>query len=192
MTRLPGQLRMREKTEYPYPVVGRHKDHPFFSHRLPVIDQHITPAARERTSIDEYQNRPPLLHRPGRRPDIQIQAILADRFLGDQVLLHPHIKRHRLILHRARPELRTVPHPIPGHRRLRSPPPQNPHRRRRKRYPFEKMHIPRRIRPARDPSVLHLYLIKPLSANTSHTHNPRRQQDQRNKYSFHIANFDLI
>ena len=128
---LRSQLRMGQKTVDTDPVVDGHRDNPPFSKGLPVvalIDPH--PGA-EPSSVDVKSHGQPVLIRFRRRPDVQIQAVLAHRKADFVKLLLIKRSFFRLFLKADIGKCIGIPHALPWLRRLRFSPPQFAHRRRR-------------------------------------------------------------
>ena len=90
---------MREEAQRADPVIERHDDRALIRQRLAAVERQRGRADRPAAAIDEDHDRP-LLARPRRRPDIEIEAILARRLLAkieNRILGAQRLQAHRRI-----------------------------------------------------------------------------------------------
>ena len=109
------EFRMREEAERADAVVHVDDDDAPLGEPSAVVDRHVTGAAAEAAAVDPHEHGPALaLAR--RRPDVEVQAVLAD-WPAQQELLRPRAERDRRRLHARRRELVGGAHSAPRGRR---------------------------------------------------------------------------
>ena len=117
---------MREKAQRAEAVVDRDEDLALLDERNALIQRLVAEAALEAAAVDPEMHRQVLARRVRRRPDVQVQAVLALRVVQKRVhadepaVLDAHVA-----------ERRAIAHARPGRGRLRRAPAQRAHRRRR-------------------------------------------------------------
>src|SRR6516162_1234491 len=99
--RLLGQLRVRQKTEYAQPVIDTDNDDSFLCEILAVIARLGTRSGLKSSAVKPHHDRETVLGRSCRRPDVQVQAILAHWLV--RPVAENHVGKNRQ-LHAARPE----------------------------------------------------------------------------------------
>ena len=109
--------------EHAEPVVHRDDDQPLLCERLAVVGGNRAGPFVEPATVQEEQHRPSLRRRAGRRPDVQKQAVFADRAVCHE-LVGPWIALLDDQLHAVGAELIGLSHATPGGRGLRSTPAQ--------------------------------------------------------------------
>ena len=133
--RLGGERRMRKEAEQPKPVVDGNQHHALARQRLAIVERRTAAAGNEGAAVDPHHHRRLGIHRAARRPDVQVQAVLADRNrpLRVEALLGLHLQT-RIGIGRGSALA------LPRCRRRRRRPPQLAHRRRRKGDALERHH----------------------------------------------------
>ncbi len=130
------KLGMIEEAQHSDAVVERHHHQPLRGQSLTVVDRHHARAFGVRAAVDVDEDRPLLRGGPGRRPDVDEQAVFADRAVGHE-LVRPRLALLHDPLDAARAELGRLPDTGPRDRRLRSLPPFVTDRRCGERNPLE-------------------------------------------------------
>src|SRR6266576_3683919 len=105
-----GQLRVRKKPEYAQPVIEADNDDPFLREILAVIARLGARSGLKSAAVKPHHYREAVLGRFCRRPDIQVQAILAHGLV--RPVAENHVRKN-WCLHAARPESTGLQNALP-------------------------------------------------------------------------------
>src|SRR6185503_14664469 len=107
-----GQLRVGQETKYAYTIICRNEDYPFLGQCFSIINWHAGATTAKAAAV--YPQKHGFFFAVVRLgPHVEVQAIFADRFFGDQEFRRINHKRFRCGLHWAWSVSVTFPHTSP-------------------------------------------------------------------------------